>query len=134
MSILKQIKSNKYTYNLSNLTLESFKQVIKDISFQPIKQEITIFTGYLGAFIFDLAIRGLNESELPKYFLYRPKRSKIVAVFNLYKKHGNFKILLYHNNTLDLRYGTTSLGIFNKFKDCINKLKELKLIYEKTKN
>lgn len=117
------------------LTLKKLKQVFNDIATNAYAQpqrELVVFTGFLGKFIFDLNMLGItDEYQLPKYYLYQPKKGHIYAVFNLFKKHGNFKIILTAKEgkaNLDLRYGTTSLGIFHKFVDCIKELKRRKLI------
>ena len=130
MNILEQIKNS--TYSTQALTQEKFKKIIDDTfaNFEPTRK-VTLFTGILGMFFFDLSMKGLNGYALPKFTYHICKKSRCGTIFNLYNKHGNFKIKLTFKdgvNILDLRYVTQSLGIFNSFEDCMNKLKTMKLV------
>jgi len=42
--------------------------------------------------------------------------------------YGTPSFIVESDYNLDLRYGTTSLGIFDQLEDCIKKLKEMKLV------
>lgn len=84
----------------------------------------TLYTGWLGMVLFDLAMLGLTIS-VPYYTVYAPKRGKYNYVFSLFSKNGTVKAYVNKRHMFEIKNGTELLFTTNNLD---------KFTFEKLKN